>query len=307
MGDPYDFRLGGAWRNHHRYLLNVAFRVLGSISEAEEAVQEAFARLVDHELDGIDDVRGWLTVVVSRLCVDQLRSADRQRRSSTALHDLEPRAARDLDPADRITLDEEVRLALHVVMAQLTPAERTAFVLHDVFSYSFDAIGEILGRSPVACRQLASRARRSINPDVPGRFTVAAADAERIAEQFVAACSTGDLDGMLAVMDSDCSGHVDTGAAVGELVDLPRIGVVGQGPTVVGREAVARLALRYNGPGSSTTLLSVPSTGKPTVVGLYDGRVVMFLTMTVRGGLITRGDVVLDPRKIADLNLVLDT
>ena len=152
MGDSrefeFDARLSRAWRDDHRYLLNVAFRVLGSISEAEDTVQEAFARLVEQDLDEIDDVRGWLTVVVSRLCFDRLRSADRQRRSSTTLHTFEPPLARDMDPADRITLDDEVRLALHIVMTQLTPAERIAFVLHDVFSYSFDAISEILGRSP---------------------------------------------------------------------------------------------------------------------------------------------------------------
>jgi RNA polymerase sigma-70 factor (ECF subfamily) len=141
--------------------------VLGSISEAEDTVQEAFARLVEQDLDEIDDVRGWLTVVVSRLCFDRLRSADRQRRSSTDLHALEPRPAQEMDPADRITLDDEVRLALHVVMTRLTPAERIAFVLHDVFSYSFDAISEIVGRSPAACRQLASRARRTISPHRP--------------------------------------------------------------------------------------------------------------------------------------------
>lgn len=310
MGDSHEFefdsRLGRAWRDDHRYLLNLAFRILGSVSEAEDAVQEAFARLVDHSLDEIDNVRGWLTIVVSRLCFDRLRSADRQQRSSTSLHSLEPPPARDMDPADRITLDDEVRLALHIVMTQLTPAERTAFVLHDVFSYSFDAISEILGR-PAACRQLASRARRTINPNDAGRFTVDAADAHRVAEQFINACSTGDFEGMLAVMDPDCSGHVDTGAAVGEVVDLPRLGTVGPGPTVTGREAVARLAMQYNGPASSTTLLSVPSIGKPTVVGLHDGRVVMFLTLTVHGGRITRGDVVLDPNKLADLNLVLDS
>jgi hypothetical protein len=100
---------------------------------------------------------------------------------------------------------------------------------------------------------------------------------------------------------------VDTGAGLGELIDLPRLGTVGQGPTVIGREAVARLTLRYNGPGTSTTLLSVPSVGKPTVVGLHEGRVVVVFTLTVQGGLIAHGDVVLDPNKLADLNLVLGT
>jgi RNA polymerase sigma-70 factor (ECF subfamily) len=311
MGDPreleFDARLGRAWRDDHRYLLNVAFRVLGSVSEAEDAVQEAFARLVDQNLDEIDDVRGWMTVVVSRLCFDRLRSADRRRRITTTLDDLESLTARDMDPADRITLDDEVRLALHIVMTQLTPAERIAFVLHDVFSYSFDAIGEILGRSPAACRQLASRARRTINPTGPGRSAADAADAHRVAEQFITACSTGDFEGMLALMDPDCSSHVDIGVAVGDVVDLPGYGERRHRPPVTGREAIARIAMHYNGPDSSVTLLSMPGIGKPTVVGVHDGRVVIFITVTVHGGRITHADAVLDPSKLADLNLVLDT
>jgi RNA polymerase sigma-70 factor (ECF subfamily) len=302
----FDARLGRAWRDDHRYLLNVAFRVLGSISEAEDAVQEAFARLVDQDLNAIDDVRGWLTVVVSRVCFDRLRSADRQRRSARALDDLEPLPARDMEPADRITLDDEVRLALHIVMTQLTPAERIAFVLHDVFSYSFDAISEILGRSPAACRQLASRARRTINPDA-GRSNVEAGDAHRVAEQLISACSTGDFEGLLALMDPDCSARVDIGVAVGERIDLPGYGERRHGPPVVGREAIARIAMHFNGPGSSITLLSLPGVGQPTVVGLHDGRVVIFATLTVRGGRITHADAVLDPNKLADLNRVLDT
>ncbi len=303
----FDTRLGAAWRDQHRYLLNVAFRVLGSISEAEDAVQEAFARLVEQNLDEIDDVRGWLTVVVSRLCVDRLRSADRQRRSTTNLHALEPPPAPDMDPADRITLYDEVRLALHIVMTQLTPAECIAFVLHDVFSYSFDAISEILGRSPTACRQLASRARRAINPDHAGRFTVEAADVHRVAEKFITACSTGDFEGMLAVIDPDCTSHVDIGVAVGELIDLPGYGKRRHGPPITGRETIARMALHYYGPGSSITLLSLPGIGKPTVVGIRDGRVASFSTVTVRGGRITQSETVLDPSKLADLNLLLDT
>ncbi len=312
MGDAaefefeFDARLGRAWRDHHRYLLNVAFRVLGSISEAEDAVQEAFARLVDQDLDEIADVRGWLTVVVSRLCFDRLRSADRQRRSGTSLHDLDPPAPA-MDPADRITLDDEVRLALHIVMTQLTPAERIAFVLHDVFSYSFDAVSEILGRSPAACRQLASRARRTINPTDPDCVPADATDAHRVAEQFITACSTGDFEGLLALIDPDCTTHVDIGVEVGETIDLPGYGRRRHGPAVVGREAMARIGMRFNGPGSSITLLSVPGIGNPSVVGVHDGRVVIFGTLTVREGRVVHAETVLDPDKLADLNLVLDT
>jgi RNA polymerase sigma-70 factor (ECF subfamily) len=303
----FDARLGRAWREDHRYLLNVAFRVLGSISEAEDAVQEAFARLVGQDLDAIDDVRGWLTVVVSRLCFDRLRSADRQRRSPTALDEVGPLQARDMDPADRITLDDEVRLALHVVMTQLTPAERIAFVLHDVFSYSFDAVGEVLGRTPAACRQLASRARRTINPTDAARSGADAAAAHRVAEQFITACSTGDFGGMLALMDPECSSTVDIGVAVGETVDLPGYGPRRHGRRAAGPEAMARMALRFNGPGSGITLLSLPVAGRPTVVGLHEGRVVILTTITVRDGRMVHADTVLDPAKLADLNLVLDT
>ena len=303
----FDARLGSAWRDDHRFLLNVAFRILGSVSEAEDAVQEAFARLVDQDLDTIDDVRGWLTVVVTRLCFDRLRSADRQRRSRTALDDLEPLRAREMDPADRITLDDEVRLALHVVMTQLTPAERIAFVLHDVFSYSFDDIGEILGRTPAACRQLASRARRTIDPNEAGRASVDASEGHRVAEQFITACSTGDFDGMLALMDPECTSHVDIGVEVGEVVNLPGYGERRHGPPATSPEAIARIALRFNGPGSGVTLLALPVAGKPTVVGLRDGRVVIFLTLTVRDGRLLHAEAVLDPAKLADLNLVLDT
>jgi RNA polymerase sigma-70 factor (ECF subfamily) len=267
-------------------------------------VQEAFARLVGQNLDEIDDVRGWLTVVVSRVCFDRLRSADRQRRSATPLDDLEPLAARDMDPADRITLDDEVRLALHIVMTQLTPAERIAFVLHDVFSYSFEAISDILGRSPAACRQLASRARRTINPIAGGRSS---ADAHRVAEQLISACSTGDFEGLLALMDPDCSARVDIGVAVGERVALPGYGERRHAPPAIGRDAIARIAMRFNGPDSSITLLSLPGIGNPTVVGLHEGRVVVFVTLTVRDGRITHADAVLDPNKLADLNVVLDT
>jgi RNA polymerase sigma-70 factor (ECF subfamily) len=311
MGDTgeLDPRLDRATRDDRRYLLNIAFRVLGSISEAEDAVQEAFTRLAERDPEEIHDLRGWLTVVVSRLCLDRIRSADRQRRSTTALHDLEPPAARDIDPADRITLDDEVRLALHIVMTQLSPAERVAFVLHDVFGCSFDAISEIVGRSPAACRQLASRARRTINPTDEGRTTVGAADAHRVAEQFLTACTTGDFEGMLAVMDPDCSGYADTGVAVGEIVDLPAFGPRRRhGAPVIGRKAIARLVLHYYGPDSSITLLSLPAIGRPTLVGMHDGRVVSFITVNVNDeGRITHADVVVDPAKLTNLNRVLDT
>src|SRR5262245_11789176 len=159
-----DIQLGRAWREHRRYVLDIAFRMLGNLSEAEDVVQEAFSRLLRVDVDAIEDVRGWLVVVVSRLCLDRLRAERRHPKGPAWPSGPEP-ADQALDPADRVTLDDSIRIALNTVLERLTPAERTAFVLHDVFQYPFETIGDIVGRSPAACRQLASRARRSIRTE----------------------------------------------------------------------------------------------------------------------------------------------
>src|SRR5439155_13878686 len=191
-----DPRVAEAWRDHRQRLMDVAYRMLGSVSDAEDAVQEAYARLVRNGVDGIDDVRGWLVTVTSRLCLDQLRSAQSQRTSYVGPWLPEPVVdvpSLGVDPADRVTLDDSVRMALLVVLEQLSPAERTAFVLHDVFQLSFDEVGSIVGRSAAACRQLASRARRHIEEETgPARFTVDPAAERQVAERFVAACTSGD-------------------------------------------------------------------------------------------------------------------
>jgi RNA polymerase sigma-70 factor (ECF subfamily) len=200
------------------------------------------------------------------------------------------------DPADRVTLDDEVRMALHVVLARLTPAERTAYVLHDVFTYSFDDIAGIVGRSPAACRQLAARARQRINADSDAtRFTVESAQQRRVTEAFIAACSTGDLDGLLAVLDPGVAGQADLG------------GAIGLRPPVAGRDAVARLTLHYLGPESSTTLLSLPTGHDATVVALRDGRVFAALTLTLHADRIAHIHGIIDPAKLADLDAILDS
>jgi RNA polymerase sigma-70 factor, ECF subfamily len=293
-----DVRLGRAWRDHHRYLLDVAFRILGSIGEAEDVVQEAYARLVTVDLDELDDVRAWLVVVVSRLCYDQLRSARWQRQTVTAAppenRAAAPSAPLTNDPAERVTLDDQVRMALHVVLAQLTPAERTAYVLHDVFKYSFENIADIVGRTPAAARQLAARARHRISAGAgAARFTVEPDEQRRVTEAFIAACSTGDLAGLLAVLDPDVAGQADLGGAVGLL------------PPIVGSEAVAHNTLRYLGPDSSTTLLSLPA-GAATFIALRDDRVFGAFTLALRDGRVHHIHGILDPAKLVELNLVLD-
>jgi RNA polymerase sigma-70 factor, ECF subfamily len=302
-----DLRVGRAWRDHRRHVLDIAFRMLGSLSEAEDVVQEAFARLVRSDLDRIDDVGGWLVVVVGRLCLDQLRSARWQRQrpidagTGTGAGPRPELVGKGLDPADRVTLDDSVRQALDRVLERLTPAERTAFVLHDVFQMSFEEVGTIVGRSPTACRQLASRARRHVRDDVgPARFSVEPEARRRLVDRFMAACTTGDLEGLLAVLDPDVSGQADLGVPIG------------LGPLLRGAERVAGGLLLFLGPESAaepTDFVSLP-TGE---VGGADvafavvrgGRLVGTFTLTVEGGLISHIHGILDPDKLAPVAEVL--
>jgi len=288
-----DDELGQAWRDHRRHLLDIGFRMLGSVPEAEDVVQEAFARLARADVDQIDDVGGWLVVVVSRLCLDRLRSGRRHPTSPEA--SLGDRPADDaVDPADRVTLDDNVRLALHLVLERLTAAERTVFVLHDVFQYPFEAIGEIVGRTPAACRQLASRARRTVRAEGSRtRFVVEPAEQRRVTEQFIAACAGGDLDGLLALLDPGVAGEADVGGRIGIRI-------------VTGRDPVAAGLLQFFGPKSSTTLLSLPSAGpRACIVAVRDGRVVTLATLTIRDGRVAHIDSLADPARLEPLGAAL--
>jgi RNA polymerase sigma-70 factor (ECF subfamily) len=288
-----DAELGRAWRDHRRHVLDIALRMLGNLPEAEDVVQEAFARLTRADVDTIDDVGGWLVVVASRLCLDRLRSA---RRHPTVPEEVLAYRATDqtVDPADRVTLDDDVRLALHVVLERLTPAERTTFVLHDVFQYSFTDIAEIVGRTPAACRQLASRARRTISADAGAtRYRIEPADDRRVTEQFIAACTTGDLDRLLAVLDPDVDGEADLGG--------------GFRREEAGRAVVATGLLRYLGPDSSTTLVTVPAGDQAGVLAVRDGRVVALVTLIVRDGRVEHIHALVDPVGLTPLNHALGT
>jgi RNA polymerase sigma-70 factor (ECF subfamily) len=290
---PAGAPLDQAWRDHRRRLLDIAFRLLGNLGEAEDAVQEAFTRLVRADVDRIDDVAGWLVVVVSRLCLDRLRAE--RRHPTVAVASTEPfDSAPSVDPADRMTLDDDVRVALHMVLEQLSPAERTAFVLHDVFQYPFDAVAEIVGRTPAACRQLASRARKAIASDVggPGRFHVASAEQWQVTEQFIKACSTGDLTGLLALLDPAVAGVADVGGTVGII-------------TVTGPSAVAATAMRFLGPETGTTLLSLPGGDEASVVTISEGRAVAILTLCIRNGLVNHIDGIIDNEKLGPIAAAL--
>jgi RNA polymerase sigma-70 factor, ECF subfamily len=181
-------------------LLRLAYSELGDVGEAEDVVQEAWLRLERADREAIENLDGWLTTVVARLALDRLRSARARRETYVGPWLPEPLVSDD--PADRVTLDESVSYALLTVLEQLSPAERTAFVLHDVFDVPFGDVADVVGRTPEAVRQLASRARRHVKRERP-RFVASHDEHDRAVRAFAQAVAEGDLDGLVAVLDPD--------------------------------------------------------------------------------------------------------
>jgi RNA polymerase sigma-70 factor, ECF subfamily len=280
-----DAAMDAAWREHRAFLVGLAFRMLGDFGDAEDIVQDAFTRLLRSNLDGIDDVRGWLIVVVSRLCLDELRSA-RSRREILGT-DHTARSAQMQDPADRVSLDDNVGMALFVMLQQLSPAERTVFVLHDVFQFSFSTAASIVGRSPEACRKLASRARSRIEAETgTARFEVLPEDQQRLSERFIAACAGGDMEALIEVLDPDVVGVVDLGD--------------GQtGPPQIGFRRVARNLVRFFGRASGVTLVCQPLNGRLGFLAFKDRELIGFMTLKTGTTRITDIHAIADPRKIA--------
>ncbi len=268
-----------AWHRQRPYLVNLAYQMIGDVGDAEDVAQEAFLRLARADLDEIDDVRGWLTVVASRLCLDQVRSA-RARYERPGEVDQQP-ASRRLDPADRVTLDDEVRAALLEVLRRLSPGERVAFVLHDVFGVPFDSIAETVGRPVGTCRQLARRARTKFTAAQPKLNEVASAEHQLVTEKFITACANGDIAGLTAVLDPAVWG---VGTILAEPAPPPQIN---HGP-----DAVATNLLRYLGP--EVTLVSGPA-GQPVVLAFADRRLFAAIVLTIRGRLVTKIEAVADP------------
>ncbi len=296
MDMQQDARISKAYHDHRPYLVDLAFRMLGDIGAAEDTVQEAFARLLRADSGQVEDERGWLIVVTSRLCLDQIRSARSRRERShdaseiefTAPH-VQPALA---DPADRVTFDDDVRLALLVVLRRLSPAERVVFVLHDIFQMPFETVAETVGRAVPACRQLARRARQKLASQRDVRFDVAPAEHHAVTERFIAACANGDLGGLLAVLAPDAWGDVDLGP------DATRVP-----PGATGAENVARNLLHYWGRG--TTLVSHPVGGKPAVLGFAGRELAGVLVFTMRGEVIQSVHVIADPRQLAFISVQL--
>jgi RNA polymerase sigma factor (sigma-70 family) len=227
--------LGERFEVHRDHLRAVAYRMLGSLDEADDAVQEAWLRLDRSDIHGIENLRGWLTVVVARVCLDMLRSrkARRENPLETDVHGPILSHRDEINPEQEALLADSVGLALLVVLDTLDPAERLAFVLHDMFAVPFDEISSIVGRSPVAARQLASRARRRLQ----GEAAIPDPDLARqreVVDAFVAASRGGDFDALLRVLDPEVVVRADHAAA---RADTPQ--------EVRGATAVAKQALSY--------------------------------------------------------------
>lgn len=271
------------WRANRAYLVDLAYRMVGDVGVAEDLVQEAFSRLV--RMEGIEDERGWLIVVTSRLCLDHVRSA-RVRREQSA--DWLAEAAGEGDPADRVTLDDSIRLALLVVLERLTPAERVAFVLHDLFAMPFDTVAETLGKSPAACRQLARRARHKVEGD-GAAVPVDAALHREVTDRFIAAAATGDLDGLLAVLDPAVTGTADVPGAT----------------VAVGPHEVAGNILRY---WTGRTLVSVPlGPERALLLGFVERRVAAVIELSLGEHGIRHIHATIDPARLAYLRRFAST
>ena len=266
----------------------VAYRMLGSLSEAEDAVQEAWIRAAGHGADDVANLEGWLTTIVGRVCLDMLRS--RRSRREEPLDAEVAAAAAAAGPEQEAVLADSVGLALLVVLDTLAPAERVAFVLHDMFGLPFGEIGAVTGRSPAAARQLASRARRRVQGGSVPRPRVTRQ--REVAEAFFAAARGGDLNALLAVLDPDVELHADATA-------VPS----GTPMTLRGAAAVARGAVAASARSRHSQLALVD--GVPGIVMAPLGRLVLALTFTIGDGKITRIEVIADPARLRQLDLAV--
>jgi RNA polymerase sigma factor (sigma-70 family) len=286
-----DWLAEGFEQNRTR-LRAVAYRMLGSFAEADDAVQEAWLRLSRSDASGVENLGGWLTTIVARVCLNVLRSRNTRREEPVGVHVPDPVISRadGTSPEDEALLADSVGLALHVVLETLTPAERLAFVLHDMFDLPFDEIAPMVGRSPAAARQLASRARRRVrgadvhapDPDI--------ARQREVVDAFFAAAHRGDFDALVAVLDPDVVLRSDGGTA------HPEVSVV-----LHGASAVAGQALTLAQP----SILKRPAlvNGAAGVVVTMGGRPVAVMGFTVSRGKIVEIDAIINPERLLRLDL----
>ena len=284
-------------------LRGVAYRMLGSQSEAEDAVQEAWLRLTHADAGAIENLSGWLTTVVSRVCLDMLRGRKQRREEPMAAQVAEPRVMTGpgADPENEALLADSVGVAMLVVLDTLGTAERLAFVLHDLFGLPFDEVGSIMGRSSGAAKQLASRARRRVRGST-ARSEGGRARQRNVVEAFLAAVRGGDLAGLLAVLDPDAVLHIDAASRVDGVVrvDAPAA-EAGQPRELKGAStwAARMIALTRGLPGRFVQLAEVE--GSVGVIFAPRGKLVRAITFTFAGDRITRVESVGDPVRLRQL------
>jgi RNA polymerase sigma-70 factor (ECF subfamily) len=280
-----------AFEEHRAHLRSVAYRMLGSLNEADDAVQEAWLRLSRAGSGDVRDLRAWLTTVVSRVCLDMLRSRATRREDSLDVHVPDPVVTRvDDDPAEHALLADSLGIALLVVLDTLPPAERLAFVLHDVFAVPFEQIAAILDRSPAAAKQLASRARHrlrtaSAHPegsDLARQWTVV--------DAFLAASREGDFEGLLAILDPDVVLRADAG-------DGPL------GPSVLLRGAREFIARSQQFVSLQRFAHPVLVNGGPGFLVARNGEAIALLAATIENDKITEMDILADPVRLRQLDL----
>ena len=285
--------LARQFEEHRGHLRAVAYRMLGSLSEADDAVQETWLKLSRSETEDIRNLGGWLTTVVGRVCLNMLRSrtARREEPMDTYVPDPVVSPLERIDPEQEVLQADSVGLALLVILETLEPAERLAFVLHDMFAVPFDDIAPIVGRSSAATRQLASRARRRVQGSAPtpdpdiGRQ-------KKVLDAFLAAARGGDFDALVAVLDPDVVLRADAGALVGGAA---------VSKLVRGAEAVAGQAVMFRSVAVSSRLVLV--NGAVGVVTLLDGKPMGVMGVTVADGRIVAVDILADPERLARLDL----
>jgi RNA polymerase sigma factor (sigma-70 family) len=286
-----DWLVEGFEQNRSR-LRAVAYRMLGSLAEADDAVQEAWLRLSRSDASDVDNLGAWLTTIVARVCLNALRSRKTRREEPMGVHVPDPVISRadGTSPEDEALLADSVGLALHVVLETLTPAERLAFVLHDLFDLPFDEIAPIVGRTPATARQLASRARRRVRGAAAHAPDPDLARQREVVDAFFAAAHRGDFDALVAVLDPDVVARTDGGTA------NPDASMVLRGAAVVAGRSLAI---------AQPSALKRPAlvNGAAGVVVTVGERPVAVLGFTVSGGKIVEIDAIVDPERLRRLDL----
>ena len=281
--------LARQFEDHRPHLRAVAYRMLGSLTEADDAVQDAWLRLSRADTSEVENLRGWLTTIVARVALNMLRSRRTRREQPLDVHVPDPiiDPADGTDPEHEALLADSVGLALLIVLETLTPAERLAFVLHDMFAVPFDEIAPIVDRSPEATRQLASRARRRVRGADPIPDADLTAQWE-VVEAFIAAAREGDFDALVAVLDPDVVLRADGGRT-------------GRSQHVRGAEAVAGRALLWS--RVDLTMRRALVNGAAGIVTFLHGRPFSICAVTVKNGKLAEMDFLADPERIAQLDL----